>query len=108
MKLYAAFALALAAVVVAAGCSVPHSVVKGQSNNGLFALIVQPADAQVVVDGNLIGKASAYNGKHGYLEIASGTHRLEIRRDGYQPFVRDVYSSNAVQEIHVTLTPLPK
>ena len=108
MKTRAAFALAVAAVLFAAGCSVPHSVVKGQGNNGLFALVVDPADAQIVIDGNLVGQASKYDGKHGYLEIASGTHRLEVRKDGYQPFVRDVYSSNAVQEIHVTLTPLPK
>ena len=94
--------LALASMALAA-CTVPKSVVRGQSNNGLFAIVCEPSDAKVYVDGQLVGEASKFDGKPGCLEIASGTHRLEVKADGYAPFVRDVYSSNAVQTIRVTL-----
>ena len=97
--------LALASMTLA-GCSVPKSTVRGQTHNGLFAIICEPDDAMVYVDGQLVGKASKFDGKPGYLEIASGTHRLEVKADGYAPFVRDVYSSNTAQTIRVTLVKL--
>ena len=90
------------------GCSVPQATVSGKSNDGLFAIICKPASAEVYVDGRLIGKTSKFDGNPGYLQIASGTHRLEIRKDGYQTWVRDIYSSNAIQTINVTLTPQNK
>jgi hypothetical protein len=100
--------VAVAALLALASCTAPHSEVKGASNNGLFALFVDPGSAEVYVDGVGVGEADRFDGKPGYLEIASGTHRLELRKAGYLTWTRDVYSSNAVQELHVTLTPAPK
>jgi hypothetical protein len=99
---------AAAALLALASCATPHSVTRGAGNNGLFALMVDPASAEVYVDGVLVGEADRFDGQPGYLEIASGTHRLEFKKAGYLPWARDVYSSNAVQEVHVTLTPAPK
>lgn len=98
----------LTLLLAALGCSIPQSTVSGKSNDGLFAIICQPGSAEVYVDGILIGKASKFDGSPGYLEIASGTHRLELRKNGYQTWMRDIYSSNAIQTIRVTLTPQDK
>ena len=101
-----AFVLLIGVAILAVGCATPHRTVSGQSNNGLFRIICDPGGAEVYVDGQFVGPASRFDGSPGLLEIAAGTHRLEIRKEGYAPFIRDVYSSNAVQEVRVTLSPI--
>ena len=103
MKRIAIVLVLVALAVGFAACTPPEAVVRSGSNDGLFKLVVQPSSAEVYVDGDFVGKASKYDGYPGYLQIASGTHRLEFRKDGYQTWQRDVYSSNSVQEIRVTM-----
>lgn len=97
-------ALAVAGFTYLSACTPPNATVEGRSNDGLFAIIADPSSAEVYVDGQFMGKARRFDGSPGYLQIASGTHRLELRKDGYKTWVRDVYSSNAIQEIRVTLS----
>ena len=107
IKLVLIALLLVSAAVVVFGCATPKAVVKGVSNNGMFAIECNPSSAEVYVDGQLIGKAKEFDGSPKFLEIASGTHRLELRAPGYQTWQRDVYSSNSIQRIQVTLAKVP-
>jgi hypothetical protein len=52
-------------------------------------LDVQPAFAQIVVDGEYVGTVEDFRSLAG-LEIAAGLHRVEFRAPGYDPLVVDV------------------
>ena len=66
----------------------PSVSVQVASNFGTLAIRVQPAGADVVIDGE------RWQGPEGqqklFVEVAEGRHRVEIRKDGYQSFVADV------------------
>ncbi|MGE5190534.1 MAG: PEGA domain-containing protein [Gemmatimonadota bacterium] len=96
----AAVLLALG-VLLAAGCY-PKSQVYGVGNVGGLIFAVNPPDAEVLLDGVSQGKASDFTGER-YLKAASGTHRLELRKPGYETYVRDVYVSNSLLRIEATL-----
>ncbi len=96
----AAVVLAVGALL-GAGCY-PKSQVYGVGNVGGLIFAVNPPDAEVVLDGVVQGKASDFT-EDRYLKVASGTHRLELRKAGYEPYARDVYVSNALLRIEVTL-----
>jgi len=55
---------------------------------GMLSLRVQPSDAEVLVDGE------PWRGPEGpdrlMIQVSEGTHRLEVRKDGYQTFSTDV------------------
>jgi formylglycine-generating enzyme required for sulfatase activity len=54
--------------------------VKLTARMGIVELAVTPADAELVVDGKSRGKAA------GKINLAAGSHQLEIRKKGYLPF----------------------
>ncbi len=84
--------LFLVALLVLAGCGAPQETRRGVGNEGLLIIQAEPDDAEVYVDGQLVGKASKYDSDP--LELSSGTHRIEIRKAGYLSEFRDVYSGN--------------
>jgi hypothetical protein len=49
-----------------------------------FDIDVRPKDARVYLDDRFVGRARYLDGKPGYLYLAPGTYRLELRFDGYQ------------------------
>jgi hypothetical protein len=55
------------------------------SRFGQVAIRVQPADAEITIDGE------PWRGPQGaerlVVHLASGTHRIEIRKEGFDPFV---------------------
>jgi hypothetical protein len=84
-------------------CSGPVSSVKTVGNEGKIKLEVEPDDALVYVDGNKIGKASQFTGDPRYLELSSGFHKFELKKEGYKTFSRKLFTGSAVQEIKVIL-----
>ncbi len=88
-------------ILLAAGCY-PKSQVYGVGNVGGLVFAVNPPDADVVLDGVVQGKASDFTEER-YLKVESGTHRLELRKAGYETYARDVYISNALLRIEATL-----
>jgi len=98
---------ALAAILLVSGglflsgCF-PKGQTYGVGNVGGLIFSVNPPDATVVLDGVVQGKASDFPEER-YLKVESGTHRLELRKDGYETFSRDIYVSNALLRIEASL-----
>jgi hypothetical protein len=55
---------------------------------GTLAIRAQPADAEVLVDGELWGGPVA--GERLLVQVIEGRHRVEIRKGGYQPFSTEI------------------
>jgi hypothetical protein len=54
---------------------------------GSLAIRVQPADAEVLIDGARWDGAA---GKALVVQLAAGSHRVEIRKDGYRPYTGEI------------------
>ena len=55
---------------------------------GSLAIRVQPADAQILIDDEP-WEASA-DGERLVVQVSAGTHRVEVRKDGFEGFSRSV------------------
>ena len=51
---------------------------------------IKPREAQVYVDGYLVGDVDSFDGAFQKLGIESGGHRVELKADGYEPIQFDV------------------
>jgi len=60
-----------------------------EDGSGSVRLEVQPAFAQIFVDGEYVGTVEDFQSAAG-LMIAAGVHRVEFRAPGYEPLVVDV------------------
>jgi len=70
---------------------------------GTLSLQVQPADAEVLVDGETWQRSGA---TRLLLELTVGAHRVEVRRDGYLPFeARVVVAAGETTTLNVGLSP---
>ena len=49
-----------------------------------------PREAQVYVDGSFVGTVDDFDGVFQRLHIDSGPHRIEVRKQGYEPLAFDV------------------
>jgi len=54
-------------------------------DTGSLRLKVKPEHGQVYVDGYYVGEVDSFDGVFQKLAIESGTHRIEIRAEGYEP-----------------------
>jgi len=54
-------------------------------DTGALRLKVKPEHGQVYVDGYYVGEVDSFDGVFQKLRIESGTHRIEIRAEGYEP-----------------------
>lgn len=54
-------------------------------DTGSLRLRVNPRDAKVYVDGYFVGLVDSFDGVFQRLAIEAGSHRIEIRADGYEP-----------------------
>jgi hypothetical protein len=74
-----------------------------QGEFGALALRVQPADAEVLIDGER-WQASAENERL-VVQLAPGAHTVEIRKDGYRSYITDVtIHSRETATLNVSMT----
>jgi PEGA domain len=66
------------------GSSAPSSAGVGA---GVIAIRVQPADAVVLVDGE---RWQGSSGDRLEIQVSPGSHRIDVQKDGYQPFNTNV------------------
>jgi hypothetical protein len=62
----------------------------GYRGVGSIRLKVKPADAQVYVDGYYMGVIDSFDGAFQRLSIEDGSHKVEVRAEGYEPVQFDV------------------
>jgi hypothetical protein len=58
---------------------------QGYRDVGALRLKVKPSNAQVYIDGYYVGVVDSFDGAFQKLGIESGTHRVELRAEGYEP-----------------------
>jgi hypothetical protein len=63
---------------------------QGYRGVGAIRLKVKPANAQVYVDGYFVGVVDSYDGAFQRLSIEEGSHKVEVRAEGYEPVQFDV------------------
>lgn len=61
---------------------------RDEQGYGSIAIRVQPPDADIFIDGEP-WEGSA-NGERLVVQVSDGTHRVEVRKDGYETFTRTV------------------
>lgn len=70
---------------------------------GSLSLRVQPADAQVLIDGEVW--QGSLEGERLVIQLGAGTHHVEIRKDGYRNYLTDIPIGNGqVRTLNVALT----
>ena len=57
---------------------------RGSHDTGSLRLKIKPREAQVYVDGYLVGNVDSFDGRFQKLGIESGGHRIELKADGYE------------------------
>jgi hypothetical protein len=73
------------------------------SRFGTLALRVQPGDAEVTIDGTLWRGAADADGVLS-IQVPAGTHRVEIRREGFVSYLADVnVRANVATPLNVML-----
>jgi hypothetical protein len=70
---------------------------------GSLRLKASPKTANVYVDGTLMGTVDDFDGFSHHLEVDLGTHRLELRADGYQTQATDVIVKTGTTTVRLTL-----
>lgn len=59
-----------------------------RSSFGTLAIRVQPADAEIVIDGQAWDRSGGVDRFE--IDLAAGEHRIEIRKDGFESYVRSI------------------
>ena len=57
---------------------------------GSLKLKIKPREAQVYIDGYLVGDVDSFDGAFQKLGIDSGSHKVELKAEGYEPLQFDV------------------
>jgi len=83
---------AWSSAVIYGGGSYSSSREARESGNvsGSIRLKVNPKTAKVYIDGALAGTADEFDGLGGHLEIAAGSHQMELRAEGFAPYTTQI------------------
>jgi hypothetical protein len=69
--------------------------------SGTIAIRVQPADAVILVD----GERWQSSGDRLDIQVTPGAHRIDVQKDGYQPFSTGVQvRAGEVSGLNISLT----
>ncbi len=80
----------------------PPSASRGDAGFGSIALRVQPADAEVMIDGD---KWQSAPGERLVVELSAGPHRIEIRKEGYRTYMTEItVRPGATASLNVAMT----
>jgi hypothetical protein len=74
-------------------CSSPHTSVNVLDEKPHLQFTGAPPDADVIIDGRIIGKAQDFDGRKQDLSIVSGTHHIVVRTTSRVLYASDVYLS---------------
>ena len=74
----------------AGGGSGGYSVSESHRDNGSLRLKINPRNAQIYIDGFYVGVVDSYDGAFQKLGLEGGSHKVELKADGYEPLQFDV------------------
>jgi len=60
--------------------------------SGLISIVTDPPKATVTIDGRVVGETPLV------VELTAGTHRVVIRKEGYQPIEREIFADPSEPE----------
>ncbi|MDH4228654.1 MAG: PEGA domain-containing protein [Nitrospirota bacterium] len=93
--------LALAALLLSGCATPPPAALSGYAGTeGGIQFLSVPADAEVAVDGEPRGRVADYSGPN-VLWMERGLHVVEVRRDGFYTFFRQVEITGGLVEVFV-------
>lgn len=89
-------------VAIAAACAMPQTTVRTVESRPTLAVTGAPAGSILVVDGQAVGDAAAYDGNPSVLRLEPGTHRVEVRApDGAVLYRQQVFLESELKRIEV-------
>jgi hypothetical protein len=63
---------------------------RDDDGHGALRIKVKPRDAKVMVDGFFSGTVDDFDGKFQKMSLVSGTHKIKLEAEGFEPLVFDV------------------
>ena len=94
--------LAVTALALAACVSTPSTTVRTTDTRPSLAIEGAPSGSLLLVDGNSMGDASAYDGRPAVLRVEPGTHVVEVQdRSGRVVFRQTVFVESETKTIQV-------
>ncbi len=97
-------------VVACARRQEPGSLVKARelmaeagNPSGNLALLCEPADAEVYLDGVWQGLCSDFTGAPKGLRVGAGLHQIEVKKQGYWPYTTYYEPSGARARLTIQL-----
>lgn len=86
--------LAIAALVLLAGCALPQTTVRSGSSAPGLTVSGAPSGSVLFVDGIQVGMAPEFDGKPKVLAVLDGVHQVEIRQGSVVVYSEKVFFSN--------------
>jgi hypothetical protein len=84
------------------GGAAPPSVARSANEGATIAIRVQPGDASIVIDGE---RWQGSGGDRLDVQVTPGEHRIEVQKDGYQPFTTTIrVGPGETSPVNVSLT----
>jgi PEGA domain len=93
----------LAAALGMVGCAAPRTTVETANVSGTMLFKVKPTNADVAIDGNVIGKARDFDGSTNVAKVGPGKHVVLVSAPGYKSWESRVYLSDTQEKVEVDL-----
>jgi hypothetical protein len=85
-----------------AACAMPQTTARTVDHRPSLAVTGAPAGSVLLIDGQEVGPANAYDGNPAVLRLEPGTHQVEVRRaDGAPLLAQKVFLDSELKRIEV-------
>lgn len=95
--------LAIVSLLAFVGCAAPRTSIEAKNVSGTMLFKVKPSDADIAVDGNVIGKAREFDGSSKVAKVGPGKHVISVSKPGYVTWESRVYLSDSQEMVEVDL-----
>jgi len=92
----------LIGLIFALGCDLKKETVMVPSL-GRVCFQVEPASADIYLDGKYMGRANEFMANKDCLQLATGRHSLRIENSGFEPYSEEIFVGQADQWVSVRL-----
>ena len=103
-RLHIILLIIISAFIFSACCGMPKRSLSTVGNEGTLKFTISPDNADIYVDGTLVGKASNYDGRKQVMSL-TGRHTIEIKAEGYHSYSLEVVvGAGAQSDFNATLS----